>query len=48
MLVVMMDGFLVASMIDCRALSDAVIMALPYDVGVGREGKQTFDRFPVI
>lgn len=45
-MLVMMVGFLLASLVNRRALSNAIVMALPYDIGVGREGKQTFDRFP--
>jgi hypothetical protein len=37
---------LLASLINCGALSNAVVVALPYNVGVGREGKQTLDRLP--
>lgn len=40
-------GFLLASLINSRALRDAVVMALPYDVGVDREAQQTFNGFPV-
>lgn len=43
---VMLVGFFLTSLVNRRALSNAVVMALPYDVGVSREGKQTFDRFP--
>lgn len=42
----MLVGFLLTSLVNRRALSNAIVMALPYDVGVDREGKQTFDRFP--
>lgn len=37
---------LLASLVNCGALSNTVVVALPYNVGVGREGKQTLDRLP--
>lgn len=39
-------GFLLASLVNSRALSNAVVVALPDNVGVGREGKQSFNCFP--
>ena len=39
-------GLFLASLINGRALSDAVVVALPYDVGVDREAQQAFDGFP--
>lgn len=41
------SGFLVTSLINGRALGDAIIVTLPDDVGVEREGEQTLDRFSV-
>lgn len=43
---VMLVGLFLTSLVNRRALSNAVVMAFPYDVGVSGEGKQTFDRFP--
>lgn len=51
MVVVMMvavGGLLLAGLIDSRALGDAVIVALPHNVGVCGEGKQPFDRLPAL
>lgn len=45
-MVVMVVGFLLASLVDSRALSNAVVVALPDDVGVGWEGEHSFDGFP--
>lgn len=36
---------LLAGLIDCAPLSDAIVMALPNDGGVRRQSKHTFDRF---
>lgn len=40
-------GLFLASLVNGRTLSNAVVVALPDDVGVGREAQQTFDGFPV-
>ena len=45
-MMLMVLGFLLASLVDSRALRNAVVVAFPDDVGVGREGKQSFDCFP--
>lgn len=45
LILVMLVGFLLASLVDSRALSNAIVMALPGNVGVAREGKQAFDCF---
>lgn len=50
MVVVMMvvvSGLLLASLINSGALGNAVIMALPDNVGVCGEGEQPFDGLPV-
>lgn len=39
------SGFLLAGLVNGRALSDAVVVTLPDDVGVDRESEQTLDRF---
>lgn len=47
-MVVAVGGLLLAGLIDSRALGDAVIVALPHNVGVCGEGKQPFDRLPAL
>jgi hypothetical protein len=41
------SGFFVTSLINGGALGDAIIVTLPDDVGVEREGEQTLDSFSV-
>ena len=38
--------FRLPCIVECRALSNTVIVALPYDIGVGREGKDALDSLP--
>jgi hypothetical protein len=47
-MVVAVGGLLLAGLINSRALGDAVIVALPHNVGVCGEGKQPFDRLPAL
>ena len=42
----MRSGLLLAGLVNSRALGNAIVMALPDDVGVRGESKQAFDRFP--
>lgn len=42
----MRSGLLLAGLVNSRALGNAIVVALPDDVGVWGEGKQAFDRFP--
>lgn len=45
---VVSGGFFLTSLINSRALSNAVIMALPDNVGINGEAQQTLDRFPAL
>src|SRR5437879_3175289 len=40
-------GFLLAGLVDSRALGDAVVVALPDNISVEREGEQALDRLSV-
>lgn len=40
-------SLLLTGLVNCGALGDAVVVTLPYDDGVGREGEQTLDGFSV-
>jgi hypothetical protein len=46
MVAVVSRGLVLASLIDGRALRNAIVVALPYNIGVHREAQQTLDRFP--
>lgn len=43
---VVVSCFCLTSFINRRALSNAIVVAFPDDVGICREGKHPFDRFP--
>lgn len=45
---VVSGGLLLTSLINGRALSNAVVVALPDNVGIDREAQQTLDRFPAL
>ena len=43
--VVVASRLLLAGLVNGGSLGNAVVVALPHDVGVGREAQQTLDRF---